>query len=419
MHLRVFKQKGTTTLSEHISFLKDKKQRKLLLNAGVSWLFDAMDIGMLSFIIAALSVSWGLGADQTGLLTAINSIGMAIGAALAGSMADKFGRKAILLATLILFSIATGLSAFATGFVMLAVLRFFAGLGLGGELPVASTLVSESVPVRERGRVIVMLESFWAAGWLIAAVVSYFVIPKLGWQAAFIIGALPVFYAIYLRRNIEDSPRYINQNQQKKLTLIERIKFIWSQPYRRSTLVLWIVWFTVVFSYYGIFLWLPSVMVIKGFSLVKSFQYVLIMTLAQLPGYFTAAYFIEKFGRKFVLIVYLTLTAASAIWFGLAESVTTLLISGALLSFFNLGAWGGLYAYTPELYPTAARATGVGLASAIGRVGGILGPFLVGYLVSRDVAISSIFVMFFIAIIIGVITIAFWGKETKGIDPDL
>ena len=403
---------------EQTSFLKDKKQRKLLVNAGISWLFDAMDIGMLSFIIAALAVSWGLGADQTGLLTAINSIGMAFGAAIAGSLADKFGRKAILLATLILFSIATGLSAFATSFFMLAVLRFIAGFGLGGELPVASTLVSESVPVKERGRVIVLLESFWAAGWLVAAIISFFVIPKFGWQAAFLIGALPVFYAIYLRRNIKDSPKYINQSETKKLSLLERLTFIWSAPYRRSTTVLWVLWFTVVFSYYGIFLWLPSVMVLKGYSLVKSFLYVLIMTLAQLPGYFTAAYFIEKFGRKFVLVVYLTCTAISAVWFGLAESVTTLLISGALLSFFNLGAWGGLYAYTPELYPTEARATGVGLATAIGRVGGILGPFLVGYLVSKEIEISVIFVIFFIAIIIGVLGVAFWGKETKGIDPD-
>src|SRR5690349_20467406 len=106
------------------TWYRDKKQRKLLVNAGISWLFDAMDVGMLSFIIAALAVSWGLGADQIGLLTAINSIGMAVGAATAGALADRFGRKVILLATLIMFSIATGLSAFATGFAVLCVLRF-------------------------------------------------------------------------------------------------------------------------------------------------------------------------------------------------------------------------------------------------------------------------------------------------------
>jgi len=401
------------------NFWKDSKQRKLLINAGISWLFDAMDIGMLSFIVAALAVSWNLDPGQVGWLTAINSIGMAVGAALAGAMADRYGRKVILLGTLVLFSLATGFSALATSFALLCVLRFIAGVGLGGELPVASTLVSESVPIKERGRVIVILESFWAAGWLVAAIISYFVIPEYGWRIAFVIGAVPVFYAIYLRRNIEDSPRYLNQQRTKKLGLKQRISFIWSQPYRKSTVVLWILWFTVVFSYYGMFLWLPSVMVLKGFTLVKSFQYVLIMTLAQLPGYFTAAYFIEKLGRKFVLVVYLLLTAICALWFGLAQTEGSLLLAGALLSFFNLGAWGGMYAYTPELYPTEARATGVGLATSFGRIGGILGPFLVGMFVSEGIPIEIIFTIFFISILIGVIAVLFWGKETKGIDPDL
>src|SRR5690606_21068842 len=185
--------------------------------------------------------------------------------------------------------------------------------------------------------------------------------------------------AIYLRRNIEDSPRYLNQQRTKKLGLKQRISFIWSQPYRKSTVVLWILWFTVVFSYYGMFLWLPSVMVLKGFTLIKSFQYVLIMTLAQLPGYFTAAWLIEKIGRKFVLVTYLLGTAASALAFGNAESLAMLITAGAFLSFFNLGAWGALYAYSPEQYPTVIRGTGTGMAASFGRIGGIFGPLLVGF----------------------------------------
>jgi MFS transporter, putative metabolite:H+ symporter len=193
---------------------------------------------------------------------------------------------------------------------------------------------------------------------------------------------------------------------------------MWSPNYRRSTLILWVLWFTVVFSYYGMFLWLPTVMVLKGFSLVKSFQYVLIMTLAQLPGYFTAAYFIEKFGRKFVLVSYLLLTAASALWFSNAVTEGMLIAAGICLSFFNLGAWGAMYAYTPELYPTRVRSTGVGLAASFGRIGGIIGPYLVGLLVAKDKAISSIFLVFFVAIVIGALALLFFGKETKGTDPD-
>lgn len=290
-----------------------------------------MDVGLLSFIVAALAKEWHLGSEQIGLLTAMNSIGMVFGAAMAGILADRYGRRAILVWTLLIFSIASGLSALATGLGMLLVLRFIAGAGLGGELPVASTLVSESVPVKERGRAVVLLESFWAAGWILSALIAYFVIPKYGWQMAFILGAVPALYALYLRRAIDDSPRY--KLQSVKLPLRARLASIWSGPNRKSTLMLWILWFTVVFSYYGMFLWLPSIMFMKGFELVKSFEYVLIMTLAQLPGYFTAAYLIEKLGRKFVLIIYLLLTAVSAIWFGTSETAGMLLAAGICLSF--------------------------------------------------------------------------------------
>ncbi|MEF2966000.1 MFS transporter [Paenibacillus sp. M1] len=393
------------------------KQRKLLVSAGLSWMFDAMDVGIISFIAAALAAEWSLTPQQTGFFTSINSVGMAFGAAIAGIMADRYGRKAVLLWTLLIFSIASGLSAVATGFAMLCVLRFIAGFGLGGELPVASTLVSESVAAKDRGRMVVLLESFWAAGWILSALIAYFVIPDYGWQAAFLICAIPALYALYLRKSIQDPPRYLEKmakSREKKLTVRERFVSVWSRPHRRSTIMLWILWFTVVFSYYGMFLWLPNVMMLKGFSLVKSFEYVLIMTLAQLPGYFTAAYFIEKFGRKFVLVVYLLLTAASAAWFGNATTEGMLILAGICLSFFNLGAWGGMYAYTPELYPTRVRSTGVGLAASFGRVGGIIGPYLVGMLVAREVSIGAIFWIFFITVLIGAVAVLLLGTETKG-----
>ncbi|CAM2870901.1 MULTISPECIES: MFS transporter [Paenibacillus] len=399
-----------------LEVLRNPKQRKLLFSAGMSWLFDAMEVGMISFIVAALAKEWSLSPGQVGVLTSINSIGMALGALLAGALADRFGRKAILMWTLLVFTIASGLSALATGFAVLCVLRLIAGIGLGGELPVASTLVSESMPTAERGRAVVLLESFWAGGWIVSALIANFVIPEYGWRIAFAIGAVPAFYALYLRRAIQDPPRYKNNTKIKKITFREKVATVWSAPHRRTTLMLWILWFTVIFSYYGMFLWLPSVVMAKGFTLVKSFQYVLIMTIAQLPGYFTAAYFIERFGRKFVLVVYLTLTAVSAIAFGLATTEATILTAGICLSFFNLGAWGGLYAYSPELYPTSVRSTGVGLATSVGRIGGVLAPLMVGMLVQREVAISLIFTIFFVTILIGAAAVLFLGRETKGLE---
>ncbi|MEH7379055.1 MFS transporter [Bacillus sp. JJ1533] len=394
---------------------KTISKRKLLGIAGLGWMFDAMDVGMLSFIIAALHTDWGLTPQQMGWIGSVNSIGMAVGALLFGLWADRIGRKNIFIITLLLFSLASGLSAFTTTLFVFLVLRFFVGMGLGGELPVASTLVSESVAAKERGRVVVLLESFWAFGWLLAALISYFIIPSYGWRVALIISALPAFYAIYLRLKLPDSPAFSRQKVEKR-TIVQNIRDVWSKKYTRSTFVLWVVWFTVVFSYYGMFLWLPSVMVMKGFSMIQSFEYVLIMTLAQLPGYFTAAWLIERVGRKFVLVTYLLGTAGAALVFGQAETTAVLIVSGIFLSFFNLGAWGALYAYTPEQYPAVIRGTGAGMAAAIGRVGGILGPLLVGTLVSAGQSISFIFTLFCISIVIGVIVLAFFGKETKQIE---
>jgi len=393
-------------------------RNKLLGVAGVGWLFDAMDVGILSFVIAALAADWGLAPNQSGWIGSVNSIGMAVGALVFGVFADKVGRKQIFMWTLVLFSIASGLSAFTTSLFAFMALRFLVGMGLGGELPVASTLVSESVEAKERGRVVVLLESFWAAGWLIAALISYFVIPTWGWRVALLLTALPAVYAIYLRWHLPDSPQFTVKVESKKRSIGQNIGEVWSKKYARSTFMLWVLWFTVVFSYYGMFLWLPSVMVGKGFDMISSFKYVLIMTLAQLPGYFTAAWFIEKFGRKFVLVSYLIGTAVSAFIFGNAETLAVLLTSGMFLSFFNLGAWGALYAYTPEQYPAVIRGTGAGMAAAVGRIGGIFGPLLVGSLLTAGYDIGFIFAIFCGAIIIGVVGVLFLGKETKQIELD-
>ncbi|MFT9373270.1 MFS transporter [Liquorilactobacillus hordei] len=387
---------------------------KLLLTTGMAWLFDAMDVGMLSFIIAALKTEWNLSESQMGWIGSISSIGMAVGAIFFGILADRFGRKDILIITLLLFSITTGFSAFTTTYALFLILRFFVGAGLGGELPVASTLVSENVPFKSRGRIVVLLESFWAGGWILAAVISYFIIPSWGWRVALLISALPAFYALYLRYGLKESMVVWNKKIKKQPLLKENLLNLWNSHYYKTTIMLWIVWFMVVFSYYGMFLWLPSVVILKGYGLMHSFGYTLIMTLAQLPGYFVAAWLIEKWGRKWVLTTFLVGTAISAVGFGSASTLISLLLFGILLSFFNLGAWGALYAYSPEQYPTSVRASGTGIAAGVGRLGGILGPLMVGKMLTKQYSFTIIFSIFCIAILFAVLAIIILGKETKG-----
>lgn len=420
--------------------------RKVTLLAGLGWMFDAMDIGLLSFVLVALAGEWGLSQGQVGAVISIGLFGMFVGAAASGVLADRYGRKAILMVTLLVYSVATGLTALAWGYGVLLLLRFVTGLGLGGELPVASTLVAEVSPAKQRGRMLVLLESFWAYGWILAALIGYLVIPEYGWRVAFLIGALPAFYVIILRRRLPESPRYLLRKgrhaeaREAAATLgIEYegtdeeqrggssfgggtgLGLLWSAPYARRTAMLWVLWFGMVFSYYGIFTWLPQILATSaGYGLVRSFEFVLLITLAQIPGYFSAAYLVERWGRKATLVVYLLGSAAAALAFGLRglgadASGTELVLWGSLVSFFNLGAWGVLYGYTPELYPTDARGSGAGWAAGIGRTGGIAGPYLVGLMLGGGTfGPGAVFVVFAIVLLVIALNVLFLGEETMG-----
>ena len=349
---------------------------RLLVLVGIGWLFDAMDTGLVSFILPELGKDWSLAPAQLGWIVSISFVGMALGAVISGWFAARFGRKTVFAGTMAVYSIATGLCAFAPNLSALLFFRFFVGVGLGGQLPVAVSLVSEYAPPKVRGRFIVLLESFWGLGWLAAALASYFFIPKFGWHSAFLIGALPIVYIPLVLKFIPESVPYLlsqgkTDEAHRLVSRLEEeagitppataiappqqekqpIRFIqlWQQPFARRTLMLWLVWFGIVFSYYGIFTWLPKLLVEQGNTVVKTFEYVLVMIVAQLPGYIAAAALVEKIGRKATLAGFLAACAVCAWFFGQSSSAAEVMAWGSLMSFFNLGAWGVLYIYTPEL----------------------------------------------------------------------
>ena len=387
------------------------KHKRLLFGSGIGWALDAMDVGLISFIMAALAVHWGITPTESSWLASVGFIGMALGATFGGLLADKFGRRHIFALTLLVYGLATGASALATGLTILIVLRFFIGLGLGAELPVASTLISEFAPLKVRGRMVVLLEAFWALGWILAAVIGTFVVgaSESGWRWALALGMVPAMYALFVRLKLPESVRFLesqgrHEEAEEIVASFEAevddadidrttppptyseedvtATSIWSKSLRGRTLALWTIWFCVNLSYYGAFIWIPSLLVADGFSLVKSFSFTLIITLAQLPGYAAAAWLIEVWGRRSTLATFLVGSALSAGLYGFAGSEAMIILAGCLLSFFNLGAWGALYAIGPELYPTALRGRGTGAAAGFGRLASILAPLIVPPLIA-------------------------------------
>lgn len=423
--------------------------RRVLLLTGIGWLFDAMDQGMVAGVMASIGKEWNLTPADLGLLGSASAVGMAIGAAVAGMAADRWGRRTVITATLVLYGLASAISGIVPNFSMLLLFRFLTGLGLGGELPAASTLVSEFSPAKARGRMVVLLESFWAWGWIAAALIAYLLIPIYGWRIGFFLGGIPALYAAYMRKGIPESPRYLDQKgryqeaneivskmeeqagvKNDKIAVVNKqpekkasftLSDLWSKVYLRRTIVLWILWLGINFGYYGFVLWTPTLLVGKGFSLVRGFEFTLIMCIAQLPGYYSAAYLIERIGRKPVLVVYLAGTAISAYLYGQAASVTAVLVFGCLLYFFSLGAWGAVYAYTPEVYPTQARGTGVGWAAAVGRIGAIAAPYIVGLMYEsygKQAGFNYVFIMLTIVFAVVAVVVAVAGIETKGLTLD-
>ncbi|ABS05482.1 MFS transporter [Kineococcus radiotolerans] len=430
------------TVSQRLDALPfTRRHTRLLLGSGVGWALDALDVGLVAYVLVALRQQWGLDAAQLSWIASVGFAGMAVGAALGGLLADRVGRRQVFALTLLVYGLATGAAALSWSLTALLVFRFLVGLGLGAELPVASTLVSEFAPRRIRGRVVVALEAFWAVGWTLAALIGYLLVPASddGWRWALALGALPAVYAIVVRRGLPESVRFLlAKGRTAEAEAVVRDfeasagvtstaplvpdppagarRGIWSAGLRRRTAGLWLVWFFVNFSYYGAFTWIPSLLVEDGFTVIRSLQFTLIITLAQLPGYALAAVLVEVWGRRRTLAVFLVGSALSALAYAGAGTTTTILLAGMALSFCNLGAWGALYAVTPEVYPTAVRGRGAGAAAGFGRIASILAPLSVPLLLDAGGS-GAVFVVFGVAFAIAAAA-SFLLPERRGVALD-
>ena len=367
-------------------------------------MIDALDVALLSFIMPLIKNEWDVGSTELGLAAAVTSIGMIVGSIVCGKLADKYGRKNIIIGTLLIFSLGNLALIFAPNILWFMVIRFITGIGLGGELPVAATIIADNYTGTKRSQMLLLADSFWAYGWILASLISFLIIPRFGWRAAVALAALFAFYALALRKHLPNEP--INKKSHEGT-----FKELLSSKHRSRLIVLSIMWFIVMLTYYGIFLWLPTVLTMRGFSIVNSLGYTLIMSIAQLPGYYLAAYLMNKMSRKKILAIYLLGTLISSFVFGFGTNIALILVAGAFMSFFDLGAWGTLISLTPAQFPEKIRGTAMGTAQAVGRVGATVGPFLVGWLFDFKLGISVIFSVFAVLLIIAIVVLLIGVKD--------
>lgn len=400
-------------------------QRKLMLICGLGWAADAMEVLLIAFALPALGEEWGLSNTQKGLLGTAIFLGMLGGAWFWGWTSDHIGRRTGFISTVAIDSIFGLLSAFSPSFLWLVILRALTGFGVGGTLPVDYSIFAEYLPPKKRGRYLVLLESFWALGTVAAAGLAWLVMPTLGWRWLLGLSALPGTIIYFIRRNVPESPRYllVSGQREKAMAVLEqvarengaylphgelitplitrrgRILDLWTPGLIRTTLLLWVIWFTISLGYYGVFIWLPTYFKLKGMALLPVYQNTFLMALAQLPGYFSAAYLVERWGRRRTLGFYLLASGLFTYLFATTTSLMAVVGMAVWMSFFALGAWGALYAYTPEAYPTSLRTTGMGAASSMTRISGAIAPLLGASLM--DLSLTIPLTIYAMAYVIG------------------
>ncbi|MET0981725.1 MAG: MFS transporter [Telluria sp.] len=415
-----------------------KFQYRLFLIFGLVWMADAMQVLSIGFSAPSIAKTFGIAMPQALQTGTLFFIGMLVGAFVFGRLADRIGRRPVLMTAVIIDACCGVASAFAPDFTWLLVLRFATGIGVGGTLPVDYTMMAEFLPSDRRGRWLVLLESFWAVGTILLAVLALVAV-RWGddaWRVIFFVTGLPALIGVVLRFFVPESPMYLNRSGkpeqaravlqrvaevngrevtipplEPEVALRKPLLALFAGTLRRRSIALCVAWALISIAYYGVFVYLPVKLSAEGFGFMRGQEFLIVLALVQLPGFALSAYGVERWGRKPTLVGFLLLSAVGCMFYSFGNTTAVVVGSTLLMSFALLGTWGALYAFTPEVYPTDLRASGMGMAGAIARFGGLFAPLIVAPVMATQFTLSL--VMLAALLVIGAIAIMCVDVESR------
>ncbi len=415
--------------------------RKAILVTGAAWTFVAMEILLVGFVAPIFAANWHLNGRFQGLVNSAALAGSLCGSLVLGRLADRIGRRTIFQYSILWYAVFTAATALSWGPWSVMTFRFLAGLGLGGMLVVDPSMLTEYLPPQRRGRLLVFLDFWWPVGLLVATGLSWiFIGHSIGgdwsWRWLFLAAAFPAFLAFVVRRTLPESPYFLARRGRSD-EAAEVLTEITGKPVepgafsapetpessarelaepglRGRTTTTALVWIALNVSYYGLFLWLPFVLQAEKDFHLDVYLLLTLSALSQVPGYAAAIWLVERIGRKPTLALFLLLGGVSAYTFAAADSVGVYVTALFFVGFFNLGAWGAVYPYTSELFPTRLRSTAFGVMEGVGKAAAIAGPYIFGNL--KDATGSTTWSLTFVAIVMaaGGVVAAIFGRETRG-----
>lgn len=361
-------------------------ERKSLLAGSLGWMLDAMDVMLYSLVLTYLIRDFAMTTRTAGLLNSLTLIASALGGFLFGSLADRIGRKRALMASILVYSIASAACGLSHSLLQLGIFRFLLGLGMGGEWTTAAALIAETWRAEHRGKALGIMQSAYALGEAIAALVVFLVLPHYGWRAVFFVGILPALLVIWVRRGIEDPPLWksrANRLERKSLRLLLQKDVL------RNGLLATTMNACAMFGYWGLFTWIPAFLSLptekggRGLNLLTTTTFFIILCFGKWLGYALFGFFADAFGRRKPYFTYLLIAAALVPIYGITHRPFWLLVLGPLVAFFGTGFFSGYAAVTSEIFPGEIRATAMGFSYNVGRGLSAGAPFAVGALATH------------------------------------
>jgi MFS family permease len=373
----------------------DQRARRAFIAASLGWMLDSFDVMLYAIVLAALigDPQLQLSNRVAGALGSVTLLSAAAGGIGFGVLADRIGRKRALMAAVLIYSVFTAACGLAQSAVQLAVFRVLLGIGMGGEWATGAALVSESFPARHRGKALAFVQSAWAIGYGLAALVNLLIMPIWGWRGVFFVGVLPALFTLWIQQRVEDPPMWRSASPAER----GRIGMLFEPRVASITVAIMLMNSFCLFAWWGLNGWVPAYLSLPaqrggiGLSSATMSLFVIAMQVGMWFGYVTFGFMADAIGRKRTYVTYLILAAILLPAYGILRQPIVLLLLGPFVAFFGTGYFSGLGALIAEIYPTTVRATAAGIGYNFGRIASAAAPYTVGSLAATrgfDVAFT-------------------------------